>query len=177
MRLGLVEAISCAAALLGVAALSHGRRPGWLLASLGSLGYVYWNWKLNLPGQATLNLVYLVTQLWGWLHWGKQPTFRSSPTAHRWLLTIFPLALTLQIFWNAADAWLTAAGLVVQSLTAGGIQQVWRYWVVIDLASAALYGYHQAWLTAGLYLIFAGIAESAHRHWVNQAKSPAGPDR
>ena len=151
--------------LFGLTALSQGRRWGWLLATLASLGYVGFCWSLHLPGQAFLNLVYALTQAWGWR---AQPTFRSQPRALRYLVGAPALALFLQSWLTPADAWLTAAALIAQGLTAQKVSQVWRIWLVIDLATAALYGHQGAYATAALYVVFAGVAEAAHRTWAGK---------
>jgi len=148
--------------LLGLAALSQGRRWGWAVATLASLGYVWFCWQIKLPGQAFLNLVYAFTQVWGWQ---SEPVFRSQPRAWRWLLLTPLLALALQQFLASGDAWLTAAALITQILTAAKVRQVWRFWVLIDLATSVLYAQQQYWATAVLYLVFAGVAEAAHRTW------------
>ncbi len=151
--------------LLGLAALSQGRRWGWLVATLGSLGYIGFFWRLHLPGQAFLNLVYALSQAWGWQ---ADPIFRSQPRALRYLLLIPALALALMHWLTPADAWLTAAALIAQGLTAQKVRQVWRVWLVVDLASAALYAQQHAYATALLYIVFAGVAEAAHRTWVGK---------
>lgn len=148
--------------LLGLAALSQGRRWGWLIATLGSIGYIAFFWQLHLPGQAFLNLVYAVTQAWGWQ---ADPVFRSQPRALRYLLVIPALALPLTYWLTPADAWLTAAALIAQGLTAQKVSQVWRVWVLVDLASAALYAQQEAYATAVLFVVFAGVAEAAHQTW------------
>ena len=156
--------------LIGLLALSQGRRWGWLLATLSSLGYVSFCWQRGLPGQALLNLVYAATQIWGWRD---QPRFHSQARAYRWLGLALPLGLVLQAYLTPADAWLTALALCAQLMTCLKISEVWRYWVVIDLATAALYADAQAWATALLYLVLAGVAEAAHRTW-SKARSEEG---
>lgn len=149
--------------LLGLAALSQGRRWGWLLATLSSLGYVGFCWGLQLPGQAFLNLIYALTQAWGWR---ADPVFRSQPWSWRWWGLAPAIALPLAHWLSPADAALTGAALVAQGLTAQKVSQVWRCWVAIDLATCGLYASRQAWATAVLYVIFAGVAEAAHRTWM-----------
>lgn len=148
--------------LFGLTALSQGRRWGWLVATLGSLGYVGFCWRLHLPGQAFLNLIYALTQAWGWQ---AESIFRSQPRALRYFIIVPGLALALQNWLAPADAWLTAAALIAQGLTAQKVSQVWRIWLVINLATATLYAQQHAYPTALLYLVFAGVAEAAHRTW------------
>ena len=160
--------------LLGLAALSQGRRWGWLLATLASSGYVGFCWNLQLPGQAFLNLVYALSQAWGWR---EESSFRSQPWTWRYWGLAPLIALPLLNWLSPADAWLTGAALVAQGLTAQKVSQVWRPWVVIDLASAGLYAQQQAYPTALLYVIFAGVAEAAHRTWCTGGpEAPAGAD-
>jgi len=167
-----MEWILAPASLLGLLALSQGRRWGWLLATAASLGYVEFCWQRGLAGQALLNGVYAVTQLWGWQD---QPAFRSRPHPYAWLLAVLPLGLWLQTLLTPADAWLTALALTAQVMTSLKIREVWRIWVVIDVATAALYSFHQAWPTAILYCILAGVAEAAHRTWIRDRSEEGGP--
>lgn len=148
--------------LLGLVALSQGRRWGWTLSTLASLGYAGFFWQIQLPGQAFLSLVYALSQAWGWR---AEPVFRSQPRALRYLLLVPVLAVVLQQWLTPPDAWLTAAGTITQGLTAQKVSQVWRLWLWIDLASAAFYAHQGALYTAVLYLVLAAVAESAHRTW------------
>jgi nicotinamide mononucleotide transporter len=159
------EAVASLLALGGVAALSRGLRWGWLVATVSSALYGGFAWRLGLWGQVLLNLMFCLTQLWGWRHWQHQPRFRNEPRAHLGMLPALPIGLALQQVWHPADAWLTALSVCAQVLTSLGVRQVWRWWLGIDLGTAALYGSQGAYLTAGLYLLFAWIAESAHRFW------------
>lgn len=151
--------------LLGLAGLSQGRRWGWLLATLSSLGYVGFCWALNLPGQAFLMLVYALSQAWGWRD---NPVFRSQPWTWRYWALAPLIALPLLRWLSPADAWLTGLALVAQALTTQKVSQVWRPWVLIDLASAGLYASRQAYATAVLYVLFAALAEAAHRTWCRE---------
>ena len=151
--------------LVGLGALSQGRRWGWIVATLASLGYVGFCWSLQLPGQAFLNLIYAVTQGWGWQ---AEPVFRSQPRALRYLWLAPALGLALMNWLTPADAWLTATALIAQGLTAQKVSQVWRVWLLIDVASAILYAQQQAYPTALLYLVLAGVAEAAHRTWLGK---------
>ncbi|MBS2036637.1 nicotinamide mononucleotide transporter [bacterium] len=156
--------------LLGLAALSQGRRWGWLLATLSSLGYVDFFWRQALPGQAFLNLVYALSQAWGAR---ENPIFRSQPWTWRWWLLAPLIALPLLRWLTPGDACLTALALVAQALTAQKVSQVWRAWVLIDLASSAFYVQHHDYATAALYLILAGVAEAAHRTWCREDAVPS----
>jgi nicotinamide riboside transporter PnuC len=166
-----MEWILAPASLLGLLALSQGRRWGWLVATAASLGYVEFCWHQGLAGQALLNLVYALTQLWGWRD---QPTFRSHRGAYAWLLPALPLGWLLQSWLTPVDAWLTALALAAQGMTSAKMREVWRCWVVIDLATATLYVSHQAWATAALYCVLAVVAEGAHRTWIQDRSEEGG---
>jgi nicotinamide mononucleotide transporter len=160
-----LELLCSLSALVGLAALSHGRRWGWLLAAVSSLGYCVFNWLIALHGQALLSAVYLVTQVHGWAHWGATSRFQNRPRAFFWLLPAVPLTYFLRRYMQGLDAAITAFSLMAQLMTTAQIAQVWRVWLVIDLAAAVLYAQIGAWTTCGLYVIFAAVAESAHRQW------------
>lgn len=157
-----MEWLLALASLLGLYALSHGKRWGWLLSTAGSLGYALFFWGKDLFGLAGLNLIYAATQLYGWRG---ESRFHSRPRALLWMLAALPLALGLQRYTGPADAWLTAPALLAQLLTAAKVGQVWRVWLVLDLASAGYFAAQGWWGTAGLYLVLAAVAESAHRAW------------
>lgn len=112
-----------------------------------------------------VNLVYALTQFWGGLRWGQQERFLSSPRAQWTWLSILPLALLLENWLSPGDAWLSSASLVNQLLTSAGVWQAWRAWVLIDLATAAFFASLKAWPSAVLFVLFAALAEQAHRRW------------
>lgn len=157
-----MEWILALVSLVGLWALSRGRRWGWLLSTLASLGYAGLFWQAGLSGQAGLNLLYAATQLWGWRG---ESVFHSRPRATLWMLAVVPLALALQHYTGTADAWVTALALMAQFLTSAKVGQVWRIWVVVDLVTAFFYATLHWWGTMVLYLVLTAVAESAHRVW------------
>lgn len=165
------EWILALGALVGVAALAFGRGWGWLVATLASLGYARFFVDLGLYGMASVQVVFAATQVAGWWGWGQQSRFRSRPGVWPTLGLVLPLGAGFALFLQPADAILTAFSLVVQGWTSAQALQCWRMWLVLDLATAGLMGQRQAYPSAALYLIFALLAESAHRYWGSQAGS------
>jgi nicotinamide mononucleotide transporter len=68
-----------------------------------------------------------------------------------------------------ADGSVAAFSLVAQLLTNGRYVESWPLWVGVNLLSVGLYASQMLWLTAGLYVVFLGIALWSWRLWARAA--------
>ena len=154
----------------------------WPLAIASSLLYFALLWKSGLYGEAWLQIFFVIVAGWGWWQWlrGRQAdgsALRPRPLGSRGLLTAlgaFVLAwpsiyyllsrhTDSQVPWW--DAFPTAGSVVAQFLLARQYIENWPAWVVVNVASVALFAYKQLWLTALLYLIFIGLSFAGWRAW------------
>lgn len=140
--------------------------------------------QARLYAVAALQIVFFVAQLHGLWAWRQAPAAGSSIAVRRleprrwpvvvssglglWLL----IALLLRQTDAAApfsDAAVAGWSLVAQVLTNVRMVESWPLWLGINIASVALYAGQGLWITAGLYLIFLGLALISWRSWAQAA--------
>jgi nicotinamide mononucleotide transporter len=165
---------------------------GWPLAiaSSGLYGVVFWNTQLY--GEASLQVMFILTSVWGWRQWrsGMQtpPTeslVRQSPLQISTLLPAQRQKAILAFFiaWPALtfflhrftdsdvaawDGLVTALSLLAQYLLAKKKIENWWVWLAVNLITVGLMLVKSLWLTALLYLIFAALSYVGLKAWQRQ---------
>lgn len=158
---------------------------GWPLAALSSALYLLLFWRDALYGQALLQAVFIAVSLWGWREWlrGRDPgeslTIGWMDARGRWVSALCCALLWVFLGWALAhytdstvpwqDAFPTALSLVAQVLLARKRIENWALWLVVNVASVALFVHQALWPTAALYLVFAWLSVSGWRAWQRQA--------
>ncbi|MBC2651457.1 nicotinamide riboside transporter PnuC [Novosphingobium aerophilum] len=179
------------AAALGVANIALlVRRSVWNFAfgmAMVAL-YLVVFWEARLYGEAGLQVFFFAAQGWGWWLWvraggeeSRVPVRWLSPLS-RMVWIVATAALSLNLGWVMhrftdaalpyADSAITGASIAAQILL--GLRRVenWILWILIDLASIAVYltkGLHP---TAGLYVLFLALSVMGLREWVQAAGRP-----
>ncbi|MEK9720128.1 MAG: nicotinamide riboside transporter PnuC [Quisquiliibacterium sp.] len=169
---------------------------GWLLAIVSSILYGFLFAASRLYGEAALQVFFVVVAAWGWWQWlfgrrSGQERIASgqglrvawlSPAGRRgsvaaWLGGWLLLGMALKRYTDSDvpwfDAFPTAGSLVGQLLLARKFIENWVIWTIVNLASVVLFAYKELWLTALLYLLFAGLAVVGWQRWRRQAASLA----
>ncbi|MDT8997872.1 nicotinamide riboside transporter PnuC [Paucibacter sp. APW11] len=163
----------------------------WPLALISSLLYFLLFWSGKLYGEASLQLLFAALALWGWWQWlrgrtaeGQVLRVRSLSQRGRWLaaaatLALWPvLGLFLQKvtdstlpFW---DAFPTIASLLGQWLLGRKYQENWPVWIIVNVASVALFAIKGYWLTVLLYAVFVPMSMAGWRAWLQQMRGGFG---
>ena len=128
-----------------------------------------------------LQLYYVFISIYGWILWQKslnnQVEFPISQVGVKqgFILAFITFALFVPIAYVLKnhsdsnvpyfDAILTAASIVATWMLARKILQHWIIWVVVDLASIALYLYQQLYFTAFLFAIYTIFAIKGFVDW------------
>jgi len=182
--LAAVSPVEAVAAALGLACvLLYVRQNLWCwpvgLAQVTLYAWVFFDARLY--SDAGLQVVWIVLQLYGWLHWlNGGPAGRDSLPVGRIgrvaaaACTVLVLALTAglgtltSLFGAAlpyADAFATAMSLVAQFLIGRKILESWLVWIAVDVVSIAIYLDRALYVTAGLYVVFLGLAVRGYLVW------------
>jgi nicotinamide mononucleotide transporter len=74
---------------------------------------------------------------------------------HRWAGAALP-------YW---DAFAAVLSLIAQWLLARKALESWILWIVVDVVSIGIYSAKELYLTAGLYVIFLGLAITGLMAW------------
>lgn len=162
----------------------------WPLAIASSLLYFVLFWKSRLYGESSLQIFFAAIAVWGWWQWlhgrqadGKLLQVRRLPSSHRWiLLAAFAAAWAamgsfLQTYTDTdvpwADALPTTGSVIGQWLLGRKHVETWPVWILVNLASVALFAYKGLWLTVVLYAVFIPMSVIGWRAWLQLAPADA----
>lgn len=131
-------------------------------------------WETKLYSDAGLQIFFLIVQAYGWWAWSRDKEADGDIVVRRlntpqWVGTIiasFAAALLwawfLRVntdaslpFWDANIAMFSVAAQIL--MTRRYIEN-WHLWIVIDVVSVGVYWAKGLTLTAGLYILFLGLA-------------------
>lgn len=165
---------------------------GWPLAIASSALYGIVFWNSQLYGEASLQVMFILTSLWGWRLWlkGKQtaPDHKLDAPAPLMISMLLPseqkkAAFAALLTWPALtyflysiteshvaawDALVTTLSLLAQYLLAKKKIENWWVWLVVNVLTVGLMLFKSLWLTAILYLIFAVLSYVGLKAWQKQ---------
>lgn len=176
--------IEIAAVLLGIANLVLIiRRSVWnypfALAMVTLYFFIFR--ELKLYSDAGLQIFFFVVNLYGWWAWRNNQAQSGEIVVERlsrhafwgWLAGSLAAILLWGLFmaantdathpyWDASVAMLSVAG---QILMTRRYLENWWWWIAVNLVSIPLYIVKGIYLTAGLYLLFLGLAIAGLMEW------------
>jgi nicotinamide mononucleotide transporter len=154
----------------------------WPLAIVSSLMYGLLFFDSRLYGEASLQVLFVLVAGWGWWQWlrgcqadGSDLTVRALGARGVWAaMAAMALAWPATAFflktWTDStvpwwDAFPTAASVIGQWLLGRKYVENWPTWVVVNVASVALFAYKGLWLTTLLYGVFIAMSFAGWRAW------------
>ena len=158
----------------------------WVASVVMPAIYLFVYYDAGLYADFGINLYYLIIAIYGWAAWrygfslskGRQDQELeiSHTPAQLWLpLSALTTLLLAAIAWILirftdstvpyADAFTTALSVVGMWLLARKYIEQWWVWLVVDVASVALYIYKDLHFTAVLYALYAVVAIFGYRKW------------
>jgi nicotinamide mononucleotide transporter len=171
MLLGL-EIAGATTAILYLLLVTKRAWLAWPCYIASSAIYIPVFWHSQLYSDAILQGFFIAMGGWGWWSWREQggavELVRWSLRRHlRPLIGIiigtgivggFVFLRTEAGCFAFADAFLLVGSLVATVLTVWRVVENWWYWIVINLASAVLYGAKGIWITCGLAVLYLGLS-------------------
>ena len=158
----------------------------WVASVVMPAIYLVIYYDAGLYADFGINIYYLIIAIYGWAAWrygfsiGRGSEGRELPISHtparRWLplaaITSVVFAVIAWVLVNLtdssvpyADAFTTALSAVGMWMLARKYIEQWWVWLVVDVASAALYIYKDLYFTAALYALYAVVAVFGYRKW------------
>lgn len=168
---------------------------GWPLAIASSALYGVVFWNTQLYGEASLQVMFILTSIWGWRQWRLGVQAPQAPQVESWVKPatlqishLLPAQRQKAIFafliaWPAFtfflyrftdsdvaiwDGLVTALSLLAQYLLAKKKIENWWVWLAVNSITVGLMLVKSLWLTALLYLIFAGLSYVGLKAWQRQ---------
>ena len=153
----------------------------WLGAAISTAIYVYLFIVARLYMESVLNVFYFAMAIYGWHVWyaGRSgdrelPVSIWPPRVHAVaIMTIGAISITngyvLARFTDAAypyvDSFTTWGAIWATFLVARKVLENWWYWLVIDIASIAIYWARDLHLTSLLFVVYVVMIPFGIRAW------------
>lgn len=193
MNAALLEWTAAVASLLGVWLMTRRLWLAWPVGLVSVALYALVFSAARLYSDTMLQLVFAAVLVYGWANWrahaGQDGRVVVAPLARRRLLADVGLGVAcglalggaMHTYTDAAMPWLDALlamlSLVAQWWQARRHAAAWVLWIVVDLVYVGLYLAKSLHVTAGLYLVFVGLAVAGLRAWQASARPSTAPRR
>lgn len=181
MNAAVLEWSAVVSSLLGVWLMARRRMLAWPVGLVAVALYALVFAEARLYSDTLLQVVFGGFLVYGWLSWHRHAqqdgAIVIAPLPRRQLLRdlgigiVFGIALgaAMHHFTDAAlpwlDAMLAALSLVAQWWQARRHIATWWLWIVVDVVYVGMYLVKSLDVTAGLYLVFVGLAVMGLRAW------------
>ena len=179
------------AALLGIISVWYARKENILVFPFGIVNvaiYVYICFAAHLYANAGINVVYLISNLYGWYMWSrtdensqklqiqrntpKQNTIAWSAVVVIYVAVFFLLRYVnrtdvdyMQSYLPYIDSFNAAFFLVATILMALKKVENWIFWIIGDVVSIPIYASQGLYFTSGQYTVFLVLAILGWREW------------
>ncbi len=152
----------------------------WWLGVIGCALFGWLFYTTQLYADATLQIFFIGTSVWGWWTWlhgrggGERPVTRSTPrliaiftmlgailaAAYGWMLHRFTDA-----YAPFSDSTVLAFSVLAQFLLMARKVESWWGWLLVNTLSVPLFASRGLWITAVLYGAYWINAVISLRHW------------
>ncbi|MGZ8867956.1 MAG: nicotinamide riboside transporter PnuC [Thermoanaerobaculia bacterium] len=176
--------VETAAALAGILCVWLMMRQNiwcWPVGLVQVLLYIYVFYEVRLYSDLILHVIYVILQAYGWHYWlrggargGPVEATRMTPFA---IASWIGVALAASAGWGAfmdrftdadvpyGDAFAMMTSLVAQWLITRKKLESWLFWIAVDVVAIGVFAYKGLFVTAGLYLVFLGMAIAGYVQW------------
>ena len=153
----------------------------WPVAIVSAALFIVVFMQAQLYAATGLQGIYIVLAVYGWYQWlyggaqhsGVRVSRVTGTTAVVLLVLVTAgtvlLAFALAAYTNAAlplwDSLATVMSLAAQWMLAKKILENWLVWIVADALFVGIYLFQDLYLTAGLYVVYLGLAVSGFIAW------------
>ncbi len=179
------------AALLGIVSVWYARKENILVFPFGIINvaiYVYICFATRLYANAGINLVYLISNVYGWYMWSRtdensqklqiqQNTSKQNALAWSTVIVIYVGVFFMLRYVNRGDAeyiqsylayidsFNAAFFLVATILMALKKVENWIFWIIGDVVSIPIFASQGLYFTSVQYAVFLVLAILGYREW------------
>lgn len=187
MNPAILEWSAVAFSIAGVWLMARRHLLAWPVGLVAVALYALVFVEARLYSDTLLQVVFGAFLVYGWRSWHRHARQDGAvviaPLSRRQLLRDLAIGVaagialgaTMHAFTDAAlpwlDAMLAALSLVAQWWQARRHVATWWLWIVVDVVYIGMYLVKSLTVTAGLYLVFVGLAVMGLRAWTAAEKS------
>lgn len=165
----------------------------WVVSIIMPAIYLVVYYHAGLYADCGIQIYFLLASLYGWICWmtrGKHVSSVSDGDTDRithfrmkdlpkvcgvFLLLFLLIGYVLTSYTDSTvpwpDSFTTAASIIAMWMLAHKYAEQWLVWIMVDVASSALYVYKELYFTAVLYALYAVAAVYGYRNWIKLIKS------
>ena len=172
------EAVAAVLAIAGIILTIQRKRLCWIFNILSAGVYLKIFHDTSLPGQVTLQVLYIVLGIYGFIVWGKTTVIHPKYFGITRIILLSLLATVAAYpLWIAApgvlylDIFLAVLSCIATYLSARSFIENWHLWIGINVSSICLFLYKDLVLTAFLFLLYAILAHHGLKQW-GQMRQP-----
>lgn len=185
------------AALLGIISVWYARKENILVFPFGIanvLIYIYICFTARLYANAGINVVYLISNIYGWYMWARtdenneslqitRNTFKQNVLSWVSVAIVYVMAFFvlreankadpdyLQSYLPYIDSFNTSFFLIATILMAVKKAENWVFWIIGDLVSIPIFVSQGLYFTGVQYTVFLVLAISGWIEWKKKVKS------
>lgn len=160
-----MEIIAVILTLLCVFLLNKQNILGWPFGVVAAGLYLIIFWKSDLIFQSSLQFIYILQSIYGWLYWklkvqdNKVVKWKNS-TVLTHILLIVGVSISLMYYvevlgieLNLLDVITTSLAIYANYLLSEKVLQSWYIWILVNILLIPLMISQELWWTVGLYSI------------------------
>ena len=180
------------AVISGIVGVWLAKKENILVYPIGSISvciWIYLLWIGAVYGQSTINLFFLVMNLYGWYNWSRkdienqnQVIVTSNSKNQNLLVVTVSIALSFAIYFSllpfqdpselfiyiALEAFITALNFVAMWLMAWKRVENWILWIIGDVLCIPLYIHQEYYVSVVQFSVFIIIAYLGYVEWKNK---------
>lgn len=144
-------------------------------------------WEARLYGDFILHVIFLVLNVYGWIHWVKGSGKRGLPVSklkpYQALRTLALTGIMIFLFakfllyipnlwegvdppslpyWDSTTSMLSVTGIWLQARKK---IDNWYYWLIVDVLATGIYFYKELYFYGVLYMLYIGMAVAGYLAW------------
>ena len=176
--MAIVEVIGVLTGIWAVYLLYRNQILTWPIGFISIFCFLFLFWKLKLYGDFTVQIMFLLTGIWGWIHWKqsslKLPTKLTTQLLIIWIVitlasipftTILLKSYFVDCSYPIAEATILSLSIVGQILTTQRKLENWYWWIIADLLMIIVYLKKEIYLTTAYAAIILVIGIFGLRSW------------
>ncbi len=182
-----LEIVATVTGLLSVWLTARENIWAWPTGLISVACFFYMFWEVNLYADMTLQVVFFVLSIYGWIIWltkrGDAKVRPSRRIQARAFVVLLISLFVVSIVWGYllaqytdasipyVDAFIATLSLIAQYLLSNKVLENWYCWLLVDVLSIGMYTYKGLYTLTFLYVVFLGIAAMGLYSWKKQWKA------